>query len=446
MKTFSQMSLEELIRPEGHACTCGRHHKAGLKCLRIGNGAVEALPEFLRGCGVNKPFIIMDQNTRQAAWHLVEPVLKGAGVPFTQYVFKAPHLEPDEHALGSLVMAFDPACDGILAVGSGVLNDLAKVFAHAVRLPSLVVATAPSMDGYASDNASMIRSRVKISLYNACPRAIIADTRVVKQAPERMLQAGLGDMLAKYPSICEWRISHLVTGEYYCENIAGLVRASLQKIVDNVSGLKQRDEAAVNAVMEGLVLSGIAMSFAEISRPASGLEHYFSHIWEMMALERGLPAELHGIQVGIGTLLTLRIWEDLRGITPDRQRALDFIKGFDETAWEGMVRRIFASAADSILQTARNEGRNDRADHARRLEKTLAHWDDILAIVDEELPPYQEIDGLMCEMGMPMTPEDIGFNRQDTHDALLGAREIRQKYLTSSLLWDLGLLYTLVFP
>ena len=191
MKEFSSMSLEELIQVQGHNCSCGRYHKAGLRCLRIGTGAVEALPDFLAQTGVTRPFIISDPNTRGAAWHLVEPVMDTAGIPYSEYVYAGAHVEPDEQALGSLVMAFDPRCDGILAMGSGVLNDLAKVFAHALRLPSLVVATAPSMDGYASDSAAMIRERVKVSLYNACPQAIIADTRILREAPERLLQAGL---------------------------------------------------------------------------------------------------------------------------------------------------------------------------------------------------------------------------------------------------------------
>ena len=446
MKEFSSMSLEELIQAQGHNCSCGRHHKAGLRCLRIGTGAVEALPDFLAQTGVTRPFIISDPNTRGAAWYLVEPVMDTADIPYSEYVYAGAHVEPDEQALGSLVMAFDPRCDGILAMGSGVLNDLAKVFAHALRLPSLVVATAPSMDGYASDSAAMIRDRIKVSLYNACPQAIIADTRILREAPERLLQAGLGDMLAKYLSICEWRISHLVTGEYYCENIAGLVRASLQKIVTNIEGFKAREAAAVDSVTEGLVLSGIAMAFAEISRPASGLEHYFSHLWEMMALERGQPVELHGIQVGIGTLLSLRIWEMLRGTTPNRQTAENFINTFDASAWEAMVRRIFGGAAEAILKTARAEGRNDKAAHARRLQLTLDHWQDILRIADEELPPLKDVENIMRFMGCPTRPSEIGFDARDTHDALLGSREIRNKYLTSSLLWDLGLLYTLPFP
>ncbi|HPR77588.1 MAG TPA: iron-containing alcohol dehydrogenase, partial [Candidatus Limiplasma sp.] len=134
--------------------------------------------------------------------------------------------------------------------------------------------------------SSMIRDRVKVTLYNACPDAIIADTMIMKDAPERMLQAGLGDMLAKYIALCEWRISHIVTGEYYCEEVAGLMRNSLAKIVSAAPRLLERDPEVIGAVAEGLILSGVAMAFAQVSRPASGLEHYFSHLWEMFALDR----------------------------------------------------------------------------------------------------------------------------------------------------------------
>ncbi|NLD52053.1 MAG: sn-glycerol-1-phosphate dehydrogenase [Clostridiales bacterium] len=441
MRPFADMTLEELIDPRGHACACGQHHAVTLKRVHLGQGALGHLPASLEAIGVTRPFVVCDQHTRQAAWEGVKAQLDPAGISYGFFCFNAPHLEPDEKACGALTVALDPACDGLLAVGSGVLNDICKVVGFATGKPCAVVATAPSMDGYASDNASMIIGGVKVSLYNACPQAIIADTDILCAAPERMLQAGLGDMLAKYVSICEWRLSNLVTGEYYCENIAGLMRASLKRIVEAAPGLLQRDARAVSNVFEGLLLAGIAMAYAKVSRPASGLEHYFSHMWEMMALERGRVQELHGIQVGIGTLLTLQIWEHLKRIQPDRARAEAFIHSFDEKAWEDLMRRVFGGAADKVIATARAEGRNDSQAHARRLDILLARWPDILRIAEEELPSHADIHRLMASLRMPMTPRDIGFSQQDTADALLGARDIRNKYLTSSMLWDLGLLY-----
>jgi glycerol-1-phosphate dehydrogenase [NAD(P)+] len=339
-------------------------------------------------------------------------------------------------------MAFDTGCDVIMAIGSGVINDCCKVLAHVSGRRSIVIATAPSMDGYASNSSSMIQNRVKVSLYNSCPSAIIADTDILKDAPMRMLQAGLGDMLAKHISLCEWRISHIVTGEYYCENIAGLVRTSLKKCISAADGLERREPAAIQSITEGLVLSGIAMSYAKFSRPASGLEHYFSHLWEMMALDRGKGFELHGIQVGVGTYLTLRLYDAIRLMVPSRLKAEAFIAGFDNSAWEEEMRGIFGKAADAIITDEHTKfHKNDPPRHAVRLHAILTNWNEIQTIISQELPATVTIRQLMNKMHMPMTPADLGISPEDTQAAFIGSRDIRDKYLTSSLLWDLGLLH-----
>ena len=443
MINFADASLNTLIAKGGHDCACGRHHEMKMDYLAIEPGAVRHIPEALKAIGCTKPFIVCDVNTKKAAWSFVEPVLKQAGIEYTLYCFPFEHVEPDEYAMGSLVMHYDVTCDGVMGIGSGVVNDCCKVLSHKVGVKELIVGTAPSMDGYASNSSSMICERIKVSLYDGAPRAIICDIDIIKNAPMRMLWAGFGDMLAKYIAICEWRISNLVTGEYYCENIAQLMRASLKKIVENAPGLKTRDEKAVQATVEGLVLSGVAMSYAGISRPASGLEHYFSHLWEMMALDRGTPYELHGIQVGVGTLLTLKLYEQIRKMHPDRKVAEDFIKSFTDEQWQAMIRDIFGKAAETvILQEHTVFHKNDPSRHAKRLDKIIAHWDDILRIIDEELPSCESIAAMMRDLGMPTQPEDINVTWQDTEKAFIGSRDIRDKYLSSFMLWDMGLLYT----
>ena len=447
MIDFSTASLETLIAKEGHDCACGRHHSMIMDYIRIESGAVKYIPEGLKAIGGTKPFIVCDNHTKAAAWSFVEPVLKEAGIEYTLYCFPFDHVEPDEHAVGSLTMAFDPSCDCVMGIGSGVINDCCKVLCHAIGCKQMIVGTAPSMDGYASNSSSMIRERIKVSLYNAAPAAIICDIDIIKNAPMRMLWAGFGDMLAKYIAICEWRISNMVTGEYYCENIANLMRASLKKIVDNAPGLKTRDEKAVQATVEGLVLSGVAMSYAGISRPASGLEHYFSHLWEMMALDRGTDYELHGIQVGVGTLITLKLYDDIRNIKPSREVAEKFINEFSNEEWEKMIRDIFGQAADTVIkQEYAIFHKNDKARHAERLTKILDGWDNILRFMDEELPATEKIAALMKDLGMPMVPADIDISDEDTVKAFIGSRDIRDKYLSSTMLWDLGLLYTTKLP
>ena len=194
----------------------------------------------------------------------------------------------------------------------------------------------------------------------------------------------------------------------------------------------------IKITQEGLVLAGIAMSYAQISRPASGLEHYFSHVWEMRALASGGHADLHGIQVGVGTILTLKIYDRIKTITPDKQKALDYVKHFDTAAWEANVRRVFGATAPAVLEIEKKTGKNDPVKHAARLEQILAHWDEIQKIIREELPDTQTLQSVMAATGMPTTPHELGLTPKDVSDAFVCARDIRDKYLSCSMLWDLG--------
>ena len=439
---FSNFSTEELLTPGGFDCDCGLHHEAPIKYLKIGSGAVKNIPDALRALGCKKPFIVCDLNTKKTAWDKVEPVLKEAGIEYSIFCFNTTkRLEPNEEVMGAITFAFDKTCDVVMALGSGVINDNCKIIADIANIPAMVVGTAPSMDGYASNSSCMIISGLKFSLYHGMPAAIIADTDIMKDAPMRMLWAGLGDMIAKYIALCEWRIAELVVGDAYCEKIAVLVRRSLEKVTSAADKLASRDPEVVGDIAEGLILSGIAMCFATTSRPASGLEHYFSHMWEMMALERGEESDLHGIQVGVGSYLTFKLYEKIKKLTPDREKALNWMKNFDSAKWESETKRVFGSVAPGILETAAKEGRNDPAKHAERVEKIVSNWDKILQIIDEELPTFERIMEIMTVSGMPIRPAELGVSEEDVHDALCGSRDIRNKYLSSTMLWDLGLLY-----
>ena len=439
MPRFDQMSLKELIRPEGFDCECGRHHVCALQYLKIGRGAVESVPEMLAAMGKKRPFVVCDQNTYEVAGRRVCEILDRAGIEHGLYVIPGKRISPAEWEVGSALMHYDPKCDMLLGVGSGVINDTCKVLAHAIGVPSAIVGTAPSMDGYASNSSSMEVNHVKVSLYNHAPVGILLDSEILAQAPMRMLWAGLGDMVAKYIAVCEWRISHIVTGEFYCESIAQMMRSALKKIVDASDGITKRDPDAIQSIAEGLVVAGMAMAYAEISRPASGLEHYFSHMWEMMALERGVPYDLHGIQVGVGTVLSMKLYRKIRQIQPDRAKAEAHMKAFSRADWEAQVRRIFGKTADEIIAIEDKTHKNDPARHAKRLDNLVNHWDEILKIIDEELPDYDALYQTMAKTGMPMRPSEIDVPMDDVVNAFIGARDIRDKYLSCSFLWDLGL-------
>lgn len=439
MLDFANMSLEQLVRPEGFDCDCGKHHLCDLKYLKIGRGVIDQVPEMIRTLDRKKPFVVCDINTYEVVGKRVGEILTEAKIDHVMFILPGERVAPAEWEAGSIIMNFDTSCDMFLAVGSGVLNDLCKVVAHATGKISAVVGTAPSMDGYASNSSSMEVNHVKVSLYNHCPSGILLDSEILAQAPMRMLWAGLGDMVAKYIAICEWRISNIVVGEYYCESIADLMRTALKKMMGAADGITKRDPEAIQSIAEGLVIAGIAMAYAEISRPASGLEHYFSHMWEMMALERNQPYDLHGIQVGIGTILTMKIYQKVLTIKPDRAVAEAHMKAFDQEKWEAQIRRIFGKTADQIMAIEAKCGKNDPAKHAKRLDNILNNWDKIIEIIHEELPDYDYLYNTMVATGMPMVPADIDVPEQDVVDAFIGSRDIRDKYLSCSFLWDLGL-------
>lgn len=438
--TLSQMTLDQLLASPSLSCSCGKAHKTPLKQAIIGEHILPRVLEPLKERKIRRPMIVSDPNTYEAAGREVCHILEEAGVKFTSYVMDSPHPVPDEYWVGAVVMRMTPDMDAIIAVGSGVINDVCKIAASVSRLPYLIVGTAPSMDGYASDTSSMLLAGLKITLPSRCPDVIIADTAVMAQAPMRMLQSGLGDMVAKYVSICEWRISHIINDEYYCEEIASLVRQSLAQCMESADRLLERDPAAVEHVVRGLILTGAAMGYAGVSRPASGTEHYFSHIWDMTAIEQGYEHDLHGIQCGVSTLLSLKVYDYIRTIRPDRQKALDYVNRFSLDDWKQFAVKVFGKVSDSIIEREQTEQKYNKETHRERLEVILDHWDQILAVIDEELPSYDWLLDKMKQIQAPVSPKELNLSSELVKDSFLGTKDIRYKYISTHLLWDLGYL------
>ena len=431
-------SVRELIARGRFACPCGKEHGAHLKEAIVTSGAIKELPRVVKGYGGTRAYLLCDRNTFAAAGEQTLAALDGAGIGHTAFTFPEERTEPDEKAVGAAFLHFDHACDILIGIGSGVVNDIGKIVAKMTGLPYVIVATAPSMDGFASSTSSVVRDGLKVSVDSKCPDAVIGDTDILKEAPPLMLQAGLGDMLAKYISVCEWRIGCLVTGEYYCETVAAMIRAALRKCVDNAGGLMIRDPKAVEAVMEGLILSGIAADYAGVSRPVSGVEHYFSHLWDMRALEFGTPWSLHGVQCGVGTVLALRGYERLVQLKPEKDKALAAFARFDRQAWYGRIKAYLGNAAGPILQTADGSERYDPEKHARRLDNIVARWDEILQIIREELPSSHAVETLLRSIGAPVSSADFGVPTDENALTFMMTKDIRDKYILSTLLFDIG--------
>ncbi len=420
-------------------CACGKEHKSDVKKLIVGAGVVKKLPDILKEIGCKRAFLLADVNTYAAAGERVASLLESDGISYSKYVFPQERLESDEWAVGSAVMHFDRRCDTIVAVGSGVVGDIAKILANTAGAAYVIVATAPSMDGYASATSSMAMDGVKVTLPSRCADVVIGDTDILKNAPMEMLISGLGDMIAKYISICEWRIANIITGEYYCEKIADMVRAALKSCVENADKLLQRDAVAVEAVFRGLVLAGQAMAYAGCSRPASGIEHYFSHVWDMRALEFGAPASTHGIQCAIATLMSARLYEKIKRIPPDISVAKAFAKDFDYPSWAEELKAFLGKGADAMIALEKKEGKYSAEKHSERVEIIAARWDEIVAVIDEEIPDSARIEKLLLRIGCPTSPSEIGIDEATLPTAFKATKDIRDKYVLSRLSYDLGI-------
>jgi glycerol-1-phosphate dehydrogenase [NAD(P)+] len=328
-----------------------------------------------------------------------------------------------------------PKCDLIIAVGSGTINDLCKFISYKMGIHYMIVATAPSMDGYASNVAPLIVNRLKYTFEAALPKAIIADTNILAEAPYSMIIAGVGDILGKYVCFTDWKLSSIVTGEYYCNVVEELVRNSIELVVEGLSKIKEREKQAIAVLMEALVLSGIAMSFVGNSRPASGSEHHLSHFWEMMFLQSNRHCALHGTKVGVGTVIALKLYEGIRSF-PANLEGLEE-PNFDEEAWKQNIMNVYGPAAKQVIELEDSTNKNSNEAVLNRRKALKEHAEEIKLLITR-LPKSEEVIEMLKSIDAPYLPEQIQVDPEMLQNSILYAKEIRNRYGVLQLLFDLN--------
>lgn len=439
LDNIAQLTIDDLLNKE-FECQCGKLHSVSIDRVIIEKNAVNKLPDVLKSFNYNRIFMVADSNTYRVAGKNVENILLSLDFALSSIIYqRGSVLVPDERAIGEFMLNYNRNTDVIVAVGSGVINDISKYMSFILGVPYIIIATAPSMDGYTSDCSAFIINNTKISIPSSPPKVIIGDIEILKNAPMEMILSGLGDMVGKYSALRDWKIGHIVTGEYYCEVIRKIVETSVTKCVQGVQGFKSRDEEDIKNLMEGLILSGIAMSFVGNSRPASGSEHHISHLWEMMFLSEGKASVFHGTKVGIATILVGRIAEQLS------QRNLEFnclrerIKYFDEQKWNNDIIRLYKKAAPEVLKLNKKPYDIAIEERIRRFDIIKEKWEDIVETITE-VPSADDIENFLEEAGALTRPQDIGIDDNILKDTITYAKEIRQRYTILRLLWDMGLL------
>jgi len=420
-------------------CDCGKEHASDVEDIYLGAGVLPHGLEAIAALGKNA-LLIADGHTWNCAGERIAHLLSQR-IKLDTYVFPDEALIPDERALGRVMMALLPDTDLLVAVGSGTINDITRYVSAKTGIPYAVAGTAPSMDGYASVVAPLIRGGVKITFPAVYPRLIVADTDIMRKAPRRMLAAGFGDVIGKVTALLDWRLSHILNDEYTCETIMGLVQQAVDRCVVNAPALRERDAKGVEVVTEALLLTGLCIGFTGFSRPASGSEHHLAHYMEMIELLEGKPMEwLHGNHVGMGTGAVLLLYEYLAGQDMAALRQAGRHRDFDMTAWEKRLDAGFGSLSDEIKKGRRDYETDDPAKRDAIMDEMVSRWD---RVQDEVLNTAMDFDTyrqVMESAGAEWHPRQMGLNKEEFIQMIVLAKEIRTRYGILQTLEDAGIL------
>jgi len=293
-------------------CACGMEHNIDVEKIVIESGAVSQLEEILEE--FQNPVFICDSNTRTAA----EPFLEEEFKDYPVIELNPEGLQADNRGVNKVMKQLDycdrglssVSVDVLVAIGGGTIHDLTRYAATEYDIPFVSIPTAASVDGYAANVAALTWDGLKRTVAGVSPRWILADTDIFSAAPSRLTASGVSDFLGKYISILDWKIAHLVTGEYICEEVCDLLEKALRDVSRVLEDIRFGDKDAIEKLMYALLLSGLCMQMVESPRPVSGAEHMVSHLWDLNVLNEKTNA-LHGEQVGLGLLIVTDYYKKL---------------------------------------------------------------------------------------------------------------------------------------
>ena len=401
-------------------CSCGKDHFCDIERVEIGAGAVNFLPKL---CEKYKNIVIAaDVNTYRACGERVYELLKDKTEKL--HVFEPDGLLiPNEQAIGALEAGISEKTDLIVGVGSGVINDLCKYVSFKKGLPYFIVATAPSMDGYASVGAAMITGNMKTTFNAHVPAAIIGDVDVLREAPMDMIKSGFGDIIGKYSALNDWKLSALINGEYLCQYVYDLTYDTVLKTRALAGGIEKRDPETIKTLMEALVIVGIAMAYVKNSRPASGSEHHLSHYFEITGIVKNRGYLLHGIDVVYSTVETQKLREKLLALDKMPEK----IRAFDRDDWEKHIKESYGFAAQGVI--ALQDKLNFYGSNLPEIYRKK--WTQIRKVLSDA-PSSLELCEILKTAGMDYNDFEKFYGRSVIDDAVLYAKDLKDRY---TVLW-----------
>lgn len=414
------------------------------RSLEIGPQAAAGTARVFREqFGGRQAVIVADTNTFRVAGQTVADSFRSAKHPVLEpFIFRSPDLYAENCFVVELEAALRKHEAIPVAVGSGTINDLTKLAAHRANRPYLAVATAASMDGYTAFGASITFEGSKQTFLCPAPTAVVADTDIICGAPAEMNAWGYADLLAKVTAGADWLVADALGVEPIDAAAWEIAQSRLRPMTADAAGVRAAQPPAIAQLIEGLMLGGFAMQATKSSRPASGAEHQFSHLWDMQHHTHNGRAPSHGFKVGIGTLAVTALYERLL------QKPLDKLDAEQlGAAWphrEEWLQQARAQFTDDELIAVATKEISAKADDQKIVRQQLTRlqtaWPQLKERLQTQLIPFAALKQMLQTAGAPVEPEQIGISRARLRESFRLAFFIRRRFTVLDLAVRAGLL------
>ncbi len=413
-------------------CECGKAHTIPTKYLLYEDDALERVPEILKSEGIDTEIgLFADIRTYEIAGKETERHLQQAGFSVETIIVPDPAIGEtpvcDDKTQSLLDSQLKPVA-AIVAVGSGVINDLAKWTSFERNIPYMCVATAASMNGYTAANVASIINGLKTIVFARAPIAVVTKPDIIENAPYKMTASGLGDVLAKPVSTADWVMNNFLFDEYFCDRCTQVISDIEPKYFEHPEDIKHRKPESIKALYEALIYSGIAMTMAGTSAPASGGEHMLSHTLDMMWLVDGVEHDMHGRQVGLGTIFASALYEKI--LTIETPKCTDAPTAIDRKFWGRL--------ADTV-----EEQYNLKKPHLEIMKQKLTdinNWRQLKSLINPRVRKPADIKNCLKLADAAHRIDDIVCSRERVLSAALHMHEIRKRCTVVDLAYVLGIM------
>ncbi|NDV78278.1 sn-glycerol-1-phosphate dehydrogenase [Dysgonomonas sp. 511] len=402
------------------------------KALEIGFGILKRVAElFSTQFPGSKAVVVADENTFGVAGKEVVKILASAGIEMeAPFIFSDPELYAEYKYVEILEDSLKTHNAIPIAVGSGTINDLTKLASHLAGRRYLCVATAASMDGYTAFGASITANGAKQTFSCPAPIACLADIDIIRQAPPEMTASGYADLFAKVTAGADWILADSLRVEPIDKQAWDIVQNGLHDALFSPKAVSEGDREAIYNLTEGLMLGGFAMQWSKSSRPASGAEHQFSHLWNMEHHTNEGEQISHGFQVAIGTLSITALYEVMLN-TPmedlDIKACCDAWPTAEELDKEAT--EIFRNTDFPKIGEQETLAKYiSKEELAGQLQSLKDNWTEIKEKLSKQLVPYNQVKEYLGMVGAPTDPEDIGVSREYLKQTFIRAQYIRRRF------------------